>query len=149
MPKQRKLWSKFVFILLAMVLVGSMVVMAACDDDDEDEVKTPTPTATKTSTATPTKTVTPTATPTATAQPGVLTIDSKIGELVKNPDATKVLIACGIDPDNPAMKPALVFTLPALNKMAPTQLTQEMVDCVDSGLQALAAGTLAQWLASK
>jgi hypothetical protein len=145
MTRHKGLWSKFVFILLAIVLVGSMVIIAACGDNNNDNTPTKT-TLTKTTppATTPAKTTpaatTPTAeTPTGTGHKGDLTIDSKIDLLVANPDVNALLRHCLGDEmmDNPALPiMAPLYTLSEVIPLTP-DLTPEKIQCIKDGLAAM------------
>jgi len=89
-------------------------------------------------------TTTTTAAPT-TSQPPVareLTIESPIGQILDNPDGEAILRECLGDEivDNPQMSMAFGMNLLTIAPMSRGVITDEMVTCVQEGLQALAVG---------
>jgi len=81
--------------------------------------------------------------PTITSQPPVArvpTIESSIGEILDNPDGEAILRECLGDEivDNPQMSMAFGMDLPTIAPMSGGAITDEMVACVEEGLQSLA-----------
>jgi outer membrane lipoprotein-sorting protein len=161
---------KLISLMFVLVLVLSLSSLVACggggNNNEEEEitpeettpaVTTPaatTPVATTPAATTPAATTPAATTPAATAPAGALTIDSKVSAILAVPGGEDILNACGIDTKSAAFQAAKVFSVPKLKELSANetpdrQITQAMVDCVDQGLQALAAGTLDAWLASK
>jgi len=73
---------------------------------------------------------------------GPVTIKSKIKEILDAPGGEEVLRKCLGDEavDNPQLSMAFGMSLPTVAPMSGGLLTDEMVACVDEGLQALASG---------
>jgi len=127
---------KWLLTIVSLVLLLAVVPwLTACDDDD-DETTTSLVEATTTK---PTTTTTTTAEATTTEPTGVLlTIDSKMGDLLDNPD-TKAILEKHLPPDIMA-KAGLVrsFALPELAPMS-EDVTDEMLEAIASDLEALGA----------
>jgi len=77
-----------------------------------------------------------------TSQPPAqrVTIDSPIGEILDNPDGEAILRECLGDEsvDNPQMSMAFGMNLPTIAPMSGGVITDEMLACVEEGLQSLA-----------
>jgi len=83
--------------------------------------------------------------PSATSQPPAaagVTVDSTIGEILDAPGGEAVLRECLGDEavDNPQLSMAFGMNLATIAPMSGGVITDEMVACVDEGLQALASG---------
>jgi len=77
---------------------------------------------------------------TATPAVGGITIESSIGEIIETPGGKGILRECGFDVDNPQLSQAFGLTLKAIAPFTGGVVNDEMIACVDAGLQALASG---------
>lgn len=132
MRKERQ--NKPVYSLLAIAMVFTTMVSTACGGDDKDSD-------TNASTE-------------AIAGNGgtsvALTVESTVGEIMADPNGEVVLRACFSDEgvDNPRFAEMYNMNLPTVAPMSNGQISDEVVTCVDNGLQALKGGRLNEWLAS-
>jgi len=140
---------KFGYSVIGLIMVLALLVplLTACDDDDDDEITT-TPVS-MTTTEEPTTTTTAAEPTTTTAEPTpaeptgeLLTIDSKLGQLMENPD-TKAILEKYL-PDTIMNSPNLM-TLGAgmtLGQIAPAAgglITDEMLAAITADLEELGA----------
>jgi len=114
-----------------------MPLVAACDDDDDDGTTTMTAVTTTTEPSTTTPAVVE---PTTTQSAGeLLTIDSKLGDLLANPDA-KAILEKYLAPDIMANAPLVSsFSLPELAPRSDGRVTDEMLAAMAVDLEALEA----------
>jgi len=150
--------SLLLIIVLILVLSSGMVGCGGGDQEEEAApISTITPTQPKTTPATeppntqptsnqnqPTSTTKAPATPTTTKPTATtVTIESTIGEIMDAPGGEAVLRECLGDEivDNPQISTVLGKNLPAIAPMSGGVIIDEMVACVDQGLQALASDT--------
>ncbi|MBN1655288.1 MAG: hypothetical protein JXA30_16095 [Deltaproteobacteria bacterium] len=109
MFKGKEVWQILGFVFVALVPICSMNMLVACGSDDDSDSP-------------------------------ALTIQSKIGEIMASPDGEAVLRKCFGDEgvDNPRFSEMFEYDLPYLAGQSNGLIGDDIVNCVDQGLQALA-----------